>query len=208
MRSTRPIPGDPWPHDMVLRIEDEPRELTSLLFVREAWGLPIDDVPALDGTLDVGTSARPSGLDESEAVERWRTEWARGWPRIAALREAMRAPEGEMMRLLREIATDGQEEAGCLGDADGVDREAFEVWHIGLRDDHRLPIAQHPERICVTALAEAWRDGLESIVQLPYTGFFAERIDPATLVVSRVARHDREMYRRALAAPIGGGPQR
>ena len=83
MRSTRPIPGGPWPHDMVLRIEDEPRELTSL-----------------------------------------------------------------------------------------------------------------------------WRDGLESIVQLPYAGFFAERIDPATLVVSRVARHDPELYRRALAAPMGGGPQR
>ncbi|PPF54456.1 hypothetical protein C5C13_13835 [Clavibacter michiganensis] len=207
MRSTRPIHGDPWPHDMVLRIEDEPRELTSLLFVREAWGLAIDDVPALDGTLDVGTSARPSGLDEAEVVKRWRTEWARVWPRMALISEAMRAPEGEAMRLLREIATDAQD-AGALGDADGVDREAFEVWHIGLRDDHRLPLAEHPERICVTALAGAWRAGLETIVQLPYAGFFAERIDPATLVVSRVARHDPDMYRRALAAPIGGGQQR
>jgi hypothetical protein len=207
MRSSRPVPGDPWPHDMALRIEDEPRELTSLLFVRDAWRLSIDDVPALDPVPDVGTSARPDGLDEEATVERWRSEWARVWPRMAAIREAERAPEEELMRLLREIAADGQD-ARSLSDEEGVDREAFEVWHISLRDDHRLPLAEHPERICVTALAAAWRDGLESIVQLPYAGFFAERTDPATLVVSRVARHDPEMYRRALAAPIGGGPQR
>ncbi|QOD44398.1 hypothetical protein [Clavibacter zhangzhiyongii] len=205
MRSTHPIPGDPWPHDMVLRIEDEPRDLTSLLFVREAWRLPIDDVPALDAIPDVGSSARPAGLDEAEAVERWRTEWARVWPRLAVLREAMRAPEEEAMRLLRDIAADGQH-VGALSDERGIDREAFDAWHVTLRDDHRLPLAEHPERIRVTALADAWRHGLESIVQLPYAGFHAERIDPATLVVSRTARHDPEMYRRALAAPIGGGP--
>lgn len=204
MRRTHPIPGDPWPHDMVLRIEDEPRELTSLLFVREAWGLGIDGVPALDQALDVGTSARPEGLDEKATVERWRAEWARVWPRFAALREAMRAPEKDMMRLLREIASDGQD-AGSLADADGIDREAFEAWHVTLRDDHRAPLAEHPERIAVEALTAAWRDGLESIVQLPYAGYSAERIDASTLVVSRTARHDPELYRRALAAPIGGG---
>ncbi|OUE26728.1 hypothetical protein [Clavibacter michiganensis] len=206
MRSTRPIPGDPWPHDMVLRIDDEPRELTSLLFVREAWRLPIPDVPGLEGEPDVGTSARPAGLGEAEAVERWRTEWARVWPRFAVLRQVMRAPEEEAMRLLRGIAADEQD-AGTLFDEAGVDREAFEAWHVTLRDDHRLPVAEHPERVCVTALADAWRDGLESIVQLPYAGYHAERRDPATLVVSRAARHDPELYRRALTAPIGGGPQ-
>ncbi|MDA3804072.1 hypothetical protein [Clavibacter sp. CT19] len=200
MRSTRPIPGDPWPHDMVLRI-DEPRELTSLLFVREAWRLAIDDVPALDGVPDVGASARPAGLGDAEAVERWRSEWARAWPRLAALREAMHAPQEERMRLLRGIAPDVQA-AGRLSLGEGIDRDAFEAWHATLHDDHRLPLAEHPERICVEALADAWRTGLASIVQLPYAGYHAERIDPATLVVSRTTRHDPAMYRRALATPV------
>lgn len=207
MRSSHPDPSNPWPHDMVLRI-DEPRELTSLLFVREAWRLPIDDVPALDGAPDVGTSARPAGLGDAEAVERWRAEWMLAWPRIAVLREAMRAPdEEEMMRRLREIAVAMQAAEDLSAEA-GIDREAFEAWHATLHDDRRLPLAEHPERICVTALADAWRTGLESIVQLPYAGYSAERIDAATLVVSRTARHDPELYRRALTAPIGGGPQR
>jgi len=210
MRSSDPDPRNPWPHDMVLRI-DEPRDLTSLLFVREAWRLPIDDVPALDGVPDVGDSARPAAFEEAEVVGRWREQWARGLSMHTPGDRTIRAPDARTARLLRELDDAALVEtvaADRLVASPGIDREAFEAWHATLHDDRRLPLAEHPERICVTALADAWRRGLESIVQLPYAGFHAERIHSSTLVVSRTARHDPELYRRALAAPIGGGPQR
>jgi hypothetical protein len=210
MRSTRPIPGDPWPHDMVLRI-DEPRELTSLLFVREAWGLPIDDVPALDEAPDVGTSARPAGCDEPEVVAGWRVEWARALSMHAPEDRTIRAPDDRTARLLRELDDDALVAAIAadrLVASRGIDHPAFEAWHSTLHDEHRAMLAETPERVCLPELVAAWRRGLESIVQLPLAGYFAERIHASTLVVSRTARHDPDMYRRALAAPIGGGPQR
>jgi len=47
VRSSVPIPGNPWPHDMVITVDDDPVSLVELLWVRDAWGLqPLhDDVP-------------------------------------------------------------------------------------------------------------------------------------------------------------------
>lgn len=210
MRSSRPDPSNPWPHDMVLGI-DVPRRLTSLLFVREAWRLPIDDVPALDAVPDIGRSARPDAFDEPEVIVRWRTQWARGLAMHAPEDRTIREPDAETARLLREL-DDTELVAAIAGDrliaSPGIDHEAFEGWHATLHDRHLVPLAETPERVSVEALAAAWRRGLESILQLPFAGYFAERIHASTLVVSRTTRHDPEMYRRALAAPIGGGPQR
>ncbi|MBP2457422.1 hypothetical protein ABID70_002951 [Clavibacter michiganensis] len=206
MRSSRPDPGDPWPHDMVLTI-DEPRRLTSLLFVREAWRLSIDDVPTIDAIPDVGSSTRPAPFDEPEVIARWRVEWARGSSMHAPEDRTIRAPDARTARLLRDLDDAALVDA-IAGDrliaSSGIDHEAFEGWHATLHDRHRVPLAETPERVSVHALAAAWRRGLTSIVQLPFAGYFAERIHASTLVVSRTARHDPELYRRALAEPIDG----
>src|SRR4051812_40899132 len=39
VRSSRLIPGNPWPHDMVIYVEDSADTLLELLWVREAWRL-------------------------------------------------------------------------------------------------------------------------------------------------------------------------
>ena len=39
MLSPVPIPGNPWPHDMVLTIENDSQALRDLFWVREAWSL-------------------------------------------------------------------------------------------------------------------------------------------------------------------------
>jgi len=39
MLSSVPIPSNPWPHDMVLTIENDSQTLLDLLWVREAWSL-------------------------------------------------------------------------------------------------------------------------------------------------------------------------
>ena len=39
MRSSGPLPGNPWPHDMVITVEDDLQPLLDLLWIREAWNL-------------------------------------------------------------------------------------------------------------------------------------------------------------------------
>lgn len=39
MHTTQPIPENPWPHDMVISVQDDPDTLLSLLWIREAWRL-------------------------------------------------------------------------------------------------------------------------------------------------------------------------
>jgi len=46
MRSTIPMEGNSWPHEMVLSIDPDRDQLVELLWVREAWGLhPVDELP-------------------------------------------------------------------------------------------------------------------------------------------------------------------
>ena len=49
MRSNAPIPGNPWPHDMIITVEDRPNVLLELLWIREAFALQPhgEDLPPL-----------------------------------------------------------------------------------------------------------------------------------------------------------------
>ena len=51
MRSSVPLSGNPWPHDMVITVEDDPQSLLDLLWIRGAWNL---DPVAVDLRLAVG----------------------------------------------------------------------------------------------------------------------------------------------------------
>ncbi|UOE43029.1 hypothetical protein [Agromyces larvae] len=64
MRSSVPIPGNPWPHDMVIAVDDDPHQLVELLWMREAWGLEgILEPGALEpGILEPG-ALRPGPLE-------------------------------------------------------------------------------------------------------------------------------------------------
>src|SRR4051812_35700978 len=42
MRSAGPIPGNPWPHDMVITVDDDPQQLLELLWLRDRWLLASD----------------------------------------------------------------------------------------------------------------------------------------------------------------------
>ena len=41
------MPGNLWPHDMLITVEDDPHVLVDLLWIRETWNLhPLgDDLP-------------------------------------------------------------------------------------------------------------------------------------------------------------------
>ena len=69
------MPGNPWPHDMLITVDDDPNTLMDLLWVREAWNLhPVgDDLPPLLADDSVRAQARTRMTDAPAA-------WLEAWP--------------------------------------------------------------------------------------------------------------------------------
>ena len=205
MRSDRPIPGNPWPHDMVISI-DEPYNICQLLFIRNAWGIASDvDIPMLDPFPDAGDSFLPSGASESEWSARWKREWSRAWVWYS-IQDPKQRPTSD---LLRQLSKPGRPLHPAFppfwqaeyGDA-SIDSEAFEKWRRALRPEMLVALESTPERVCLGALIAAWNAGLETVVTLPYAGYFAQRISAKHLVVSAATRAHPESYNQALASPM------
>ncbi|MFV0406254.1 MAG: hypothetical protein ACK5LN_05450 [Propioniciclava sp.] len=77
MRSTVPMEGNPWPHDMVITVEDGSQQLLELLWLREAWGLqPVGDLPPR--LVD-----EPERAGDSDDREAWETAWPEVWQEAA-----------------------------------------------------------------------------------------------------------------------------
>ena len=73
MQSTSAIPGNPWPHDMVVEIEDSPHALLDLLWLREACGLqPAGvDLPPLLAHPPARQAAR---LPDADRLRTWQLQ--------------------------------------------------------------------------------------------------------------------------------------
>jgi hypothetical protein len=69
----------------------------------------------------------------------------------------------------------------------------------------RRSAAESPEPRSLPALIAAWQGGLDTVIVLPYAGFFARRITKRHLAVSAAARNDPESYSRALGTAVGSG---
>ena len=193
------LPGSsPWPHDMQLNVEECWSPLIFLLFVRSAWRLEIDAVPRLDSEPDPGTSQRPDDLDENAAVQRWLAEWRRAWTHFETADPAIGTPDVATQRLLDTLTDHELWAATSTWPSDfwnsGIDRDAYDMW----RTTMPAPLGDLPENRVIPALVDAWKGGLTTIIQLPYRGFFAQRINREHLVVSRTTRNDPEMLARAL----------
>jgi hypothetical protein len=206
MRSERPIPGNPWPHDMAISVDDSPNNVCQLLFIRSAWGIASDaDIPILDPMPDARDSFMPSSASESEWSARWKREWSRAW-RWYSIHDPEQRPTSE---LLLQLSTPGQPLHPTFppfwqaeyGD-EGIDSAAFDQWQRDSRPDIHVALESTPERLCLDALIAAWEAGLESVVVLPYLGNFAQRISAKHLVVSGSTRAHPESYSRALASPV------
>ena len=202
MRSSDPMPGNPWPHDMTITIEDAPTFLTELLFVRSAWGLDPADVPPLDREPDPGTSTRPRrpAIDELERL--WLIDWQRAWTQFQDDPREGRIPDENELRRIAESSDEELQEAystrpSAIWSA-GTDGEAAFRWRASLVDDHRTSLAETPERLALPALIHAWHHGIDIIVQLPYRGHYARQLSRRHLLVSRETRHNPDLYTEAL----------
>ena len=99
MRSEHPIPGNPWPHDMVISV-DQPSNILELLYLRSAWGLLPDlPIPPLAAEPDPGTSSAPPTATRTEWSARWERAWRRAWEWYSIADPAQR-PTPELLRAL------------------------------------------------------------------------------------------------------------
>jgi hypothetical protein len=198
MRSDHPMSGNPWPHDMVITIEDGPYPLIDLLFIRSAWGIELPWVPPVDPEPEVAPIVPLPAHDAEVLGELWWDEWTRGWARY----DAPQAPSAPLLNATEASEDELTLEALYLQPSvfwyAAADLEALGSWKASLTDKHDLPLEQTPERRVLPALIGAWRDGVDTIVQLPYGEPYAERINERHLVVSRVTRMDPTAYARAL----------
>lgn len=202
MRSERPRPGNPWPHDMVIRVDDNPNNVCELLFIRSAWGIPPDAaVPPLAPHPDPGDSSMP----QTATAEEWSARWSHMWQRASdwySTGDAVQQPSPEFLRALSGPGQPPHPAFPPFWRAehgyDGINRHALNVWMRQLRPRRDLQLADTPERLCLPALIEAWEGGLVTVVTVPYSGFFARRMSATHLMVSNETRADPQSYKRAL----------
>jgi hypothetical protein len=84
---------------------------------------------------------------------------------------------------------------------DGIDLDAFNRWQGRFRGHDVLPFDEQPERVCLPSVIAAWHRGLTTVLTMPYSGYFAERISAQLLVVSIATRNDPLWYSSALVEP-------
>jgi hypothetical protein len=77
---------------------------------------------------------------------------------------------------------------------DGMDHTAYDRWSLSLMP--KFP--NLAERESLGDLVPAWEGGLQTVVVLPYAGYFAQRTSPGTLIVSAETRNNPQDYGRAL----------
>lgn len=191
MRSSRPTAGNPWPHDMVISIEDSANTLLPLLWIREAWHLEPegDDLPPrlIDTPIPV-----PETVRASAPIASWTDAWPELWR--AGLRHAGDSPRA------RVLADQGGSTWMDKFGPDALDHGESE-WVAALIEQRLLPLVEKdPERAALDVLVPAWQAGLTTIVQLPCRGAFTRMIGPHALAVTIETRSDPTRYRDAIGA--------
>lgn len=209
MLSSVPIPGNPWPHDMVLTIEDDSQTLLDLLWVREAWSLQPagDDLAPLLSVTPVGAHNEAVPVDKI-------AEWQEAWPSIwqACLQHAGQIRDATVFEQLHGTAIEADERASLLHELlgpswrDAFSDEAFTdqylVWNQAQFEvnSHRRyqSSEEEPERVSLAALIPAWQAGLSKVVVIPCRGSFTRVIGQHTLLLTAETRDDPKRYSEAL----------
>lgn len=207
MRSFVPIPGNPWPHDMMITVDDDPVSLVELLWIRDAWELRPDHGDAPPRLVDSPAAQMNRAVEVD--IEAWRAAWPELWDATLrhagkihdpALFDAIHATAGyspERMALLAQLT--GPSWRDRFGDT-GLD--GFQAWQesqFHSRATNRpTSVEEQPERRSLDALIEAWRHGLTKIVTIPCRGSFTRAIGPHALLITDETRADPNSFSTAL----------
>ncbi|MFJ3383026.1 MULTISPECIES: hypothetical protein [unclassified Curtobacterium] len=204
MISSTPMPGNPWPHDMVLTIEDGSQVLLELLWIREARGLHVDgdDLPP---RLVATPELEPPTDDE-------RRTWSAAWPALwrACLAHAAEDEDRTLVDRLDSAPPGAPERAALLAElsgpswSDAFGDDAFtsghDAWRTARFDEQMEPsrLRRQPERDALDALVPAWRAGLRRVVVIPCAGDATRRVREHGLLVTAMTRDDPDAYGKAL----------
>lgn len=214
MRSTRPLPGNPWPHDMVLTIVDDAQSLLDLLWVREAWKLDLDDAARAGEDLPPRLSDAPEPVRSSEREAMPIAEWQDAWPALwrDCLLHTASPFDNSAFERLESLKPGSDERERALLELVGptwshrFGRDAFtdeyQPWQQRLVDGrsvrHLAPVDEQPERRALDTLVLAWRAGLTTIVEIPCRGTFMRIVGRNAILVTAETRADPARYAEAL----------
>lgn len=209
MRSSRPIAGDPWPHDMTITVEDRPTTANELLWVREAFALMVTgDVPP--PLLDTPAPASRSLTDAER--DRWTAAWPGVWAAVIA--HTGRLHDQEAMDRLMRRDTPLDERAALSTRLSGpswrddfgdevFDDPSYRAWDArsfeAIRSALPRSLESQPERRAVSELASAWSRGLAKVVVLACEGTHVRTLGLQGLLVTAGDRAEDSSYREALA---------
>ncbi|MBT2503736.1 hypothetical protein [Curtobacterium sp. ISL-83] len=205
MRSPTPMPGNLWPQDMVITVEDDSQALLDLLWIREAWQL--DPVGSeLPPRLVATPNPEPASADAD------REAWSNAWPEIwrACLTHAAEERDASVFDRLRASSTRPQERLELLSRLHGPSwqgafggdafTEQHEEWNLARFEERTSPSAvrKEPERQCLEQLVPAWRAGLTKLIVIPCHGTFTRRVGDHALLVTAETRAEVTDYASAL----------
>lgn len=209
MRSSVPIPGNPWPHDMVITIEDDLQPLLDLLWVRETWNLkPAGvDLPPLLSVTSVSADTETASADKT-------AKWQEAWPVIwqACLEHAGQIRDASLFKQLHGTALGSEKRIALLHElfgpswrdyfGDDAFTDQYPAWTQVQSETnshrHLHPLEEEPERVSLAALISAWQTGLSKIVVIPCKGSHTRVIGPHALLVTAETRDNPERYSEAL----------
>lgn len=213
MRSSEPMPGNPWPQGMSITVEDRPHTLLELLWIREAYELRPqgEDLPPF--LLDTPATVRASAVSAET-----RDEWEAAWPGIwsDAVAHAGQDSDPGLFEELHNTADGSTERTDLLHRivgrswrdyfGDSAFDDSHETWSQRGMGAHlaAMPtqLENQPERRDLPALIPAWRAGLTKIVTIPCSGEFIRRVGENALLTTAATRENSDSYRRALSAFI------
>lgn len=206
MRASNAIANNPWPHEMIISVENNSDSLGGLLWIRDAWGLqPTGDVPP-----PLEKSPQPLGIAQD-----W-TAWGQTWPSLweTCLSHEAKGLDPDIFNQL-QAAEDGSEErtrllTELIGPnwraqfGDSAFDESFAEWQQArleeVRESNRAPLDASPERRSLDVLIAAWKAGLTKVITIPCIGEHTRIINTSALLVTEKTRQEPAQYATALAA--------
>jgi hypothetical protein len=214
MRSSEAIPGNRWPHDMALEIDESPHALLDLLWLREACGLRptgLDLPPRL--------VVPPVPLPDAPASRTWEAAWPFVWDEV--LEHAGRPRQSELLQELIDLPPSAADRAARIkafigptwrdrfGD-EVFDDDGYRRW---VAEDAEQRLADYveyersPEWVALSAMIPAWEAGLVKVVTIPCVGEFTRVVGRSALLLTAATRDDPEAYRAALARFVDEVPR-
>jgi hypothetical protein len=206
MRASDAFANTPWPHEMIITIENSSDSLWGLLWVREAWGLePTGDVPP-----PLENSPEPLGIAHDRAA--WEQAWSELWENCLGHEAQGRDPR--LFNQLQSTENGSAERAQLLAELVGPDWRAgfgqsaldnsFAEWqqarHEEVHEANTTPLDDSPERLSLDALIAAWEAGLTKVITIPCVGEYTRFVGTSALLVTEITRQEPAQYAIALSA--------